>query len=58
MAGNLDKYPKVKAFLWMLEARGMEGQYYGIVLETDLKVQTKLANMFLNLLYWDEAERE
>lgn len=53
MAGNTDRYPKMRAFLWTLEARGIKRQYSGIVPEVDLEEQTKLANMFLNLLYWD-----
>lgn len=55
MENNLDRYPKMNAFLWTLEARGMKGQYYGAVMESDLEEQMKLANMFLNLLYWDEV---
>jgi len=53
MADNADRYPKMKAFLWTLEARGIKRQYYGIVPRADLEEQTKLANMFLNLLYWE-----
>ena len=55
MAGNLDKYPRMRAFLWTLESRGIKGKSYGIVKKTDLHEQTKLANMFLNLLYWNEV---
>jgi hypothetical protein len=53
MSCKPDRYPKMSAFLWTLEARGKNGRYYGTVPETDLEEQTKLANMFLNLLYWD-----
>jgi hypothetical protein len=56
MAENLDRYPKMRAFLWTLEARDIKGQRYDIVPAADLEEQTKLANMFLNLLYWDETE--
>ena len=56
MYENLSRYPKMGAFLWTLESRGIKGQYYGIVKETELEEQTKLANMFLNLLYWNEIE--
>ena len=54
MANNLDRFPKLRAFLWTLDARGIEGKYFGVVSETDLEEQTKLASMFLNLLYWDD----
>jgi hypothetical protein len=56
LAENIVRYPKMGAFLWTLEARGIKGQYYGVVNKTDLEEQTKLANMFLNLLYWNETE--
>ncbi len=56
MAGSLERYPKMGAFLWTLEARGIEGRYYGVVSNEDLEEQTKLANMFLNLLYWEDIE--
>jgi hypothetical protein len=54
MANNLEKFPGLRAFLWTLDARGIEGKYFGVVPETDLEEQTKLVCMFLNLLYWDE----
>ena len=52
MACNSDRYPKSRAFLWTLEARGIKGQYYGVVPQYDLEEQTKLVNMFLSLQYW------
>jgi hypothetical protein len=56
MTTNIDRYPKMRAFLWTLESRGMKAQYYGIVPEAQLEEQTKLANSFLSLLYWDSAD--
>lgn len=56
MAANLDRYPKMRAFLWTLESRGIKAQHYGIVPESHLEEQTKLANSFLSLLYWDDTE--
>lgn len=50
---SLDRYPKLKAFLWTLESRGISGFFYGVVPLEELEEQTKLVNMFLNLLYWD-----
>lgn len=54
MAGNLDRYPKLGAFLWTLESRDIKGKHYGVISKTLLEEQTKLANMFLGLLYWDK----
>ncbi len=53
MQKQVEKYPKLKAFLWTLESREIQGRYFGIVPEEDLIEQIKLVNMFLNLLYWD-----
>lgn len=55
MEQNLEKYPIFKAFLWMLESRGIMGKFYGSVLLEDLNEQAKLAKMFLSLMYWEEA---
>jgi hypothetical protein len=55
MANNLDRFPRLRAFLWTLDAREIEGKYFGVVPEADLEEQVKLASMFLNLLYWDES---
>lgn len=56
IGSNLDRYPKLRAFLWTLESRGIKGQYYGITPIQNLEEQTKLANTFLSLLYWDNTE--
>ena len=52
---NTDKYPKLKAFLWTLESRGIKGENFGITPLNDLEEQVKLVIMFLDLLYWDEV---
>jgi len=49
---NVDKYPKFKSFLWTLESRGITGQEFYPMNESELNEQAKLVNMFLNLLYW------
>lgn len=54
MGANVARYPKMGAFLWTLESREIKGKYYGVVPEAHLEEQTKLANMFLNLMYWDK----
>ena len=50
---NLDKYPRLKAFLWMLSSRGMNPQYFGISDDFVLEEQIKLINSFLRLAYWE-----
>lgn len=52
---NTEQYPCFKAFLWTIESKGMVGSYYGIVSTEDLNEQAKLVQMFLKLMYWDEA---
>ena len=54
MRKHTHEYPKFKAFLWTLESREIKGKYFGIVPPADLREQSKLINMFLNLLYWEE----
>lgn len=49
---NIDKYPRVKAFLWTIEARGMKGKKYQIAKKEDLEEQIKIVNSFLKLAYW------
>ena len=56
MADNLERFPKMGAFLWTLEARGIKGQHQGVVKLAELEEQLKMVNMFLSLLYWDKAE--
>ncbi|WHH59245.1 hypothetical protein [Petroclostridium sp. X23] len=53
MEQQIERFPKLKAFLWTLESRDIKGHYFGVVYEKDLMEQVKLVNMFLSLLYWD-----
>ena len=52
MKQNVDKYPKVKAFLWTLDSRNIKGKKYNITKKDDLEEETKLVNSFLKLAYW------
>ena len=49
---NIEKYPRLKAFLWTLSSRNIEGQKYNIASKEELEEQTKLINSFLKLAYW------
>ena len=46
------KFPKLKAFLWTIESRGMIPKKYNITDKQELEEQTKLINSFLKLTYW------
>lgn len=52
MNENIDRFPKLKAFLWTLSSRNMNGKKYNIAKIEDLEEQTKLINSFLKLVYW------
>lgn len=52
MQENVEKYPKLKAFLWTLSSRGIIGKKYNVSKKDELKEQTKLVNSFLKLAYW------
>lgn len=52
MKENIDRFPKIKAFLWTLSSRDMNGKKYNISNNDDLEEQTKLVNSFLKLAYW------
>lgn len=51
MQENVDRFPKLKAFLWTLSSRNMTGKKYHIAKQEDLEEQTKLINSFLKLAY-------
>ena len=51
MKNNVEKFPKLKAFLWTLESRNIKAIKYNISKE-ELEEQTKLVNSFLKLAYW------
>ncbi len=52
LKNNIEKYPKLKAFLWTLDSRNIKPKQYNISNKEDLEEQTKLINSFLNLAYW------
>ena len=52
MENNINKFPKLKAFLWTLESRNMKSKKYNISNTEELEEQVKLVNSFLKLAYW------
>ena len=49
---NLQKFPRLKAFLWTLESRNIEIKKFNVSKEEDLEEQAKLINSFIKLSYW------
>ncbi len=49
---NIERFPKLKAFLWTLSSRDMNSKKYNISKAEDLEEQIKLVNSFLKLAYW------
>lgn len=49
---NINKFPRMKAFLWTLESRNIKGIKYNVTTNEELEEQTKLINSFLKLSYW------
>ncbi len=52
MKENVERFPKLKAFLWTLSSRNINGKKYDVSNLEELEEQTKLINSFLNLAYW------
>lgn len=52
MKENIEKFPKLKAFLWTLSSRNIKDIKYNIANKEELEEQTKLVNSFLKLAYW------
>ena len=52
MKNNLERFPKLKAFLWTLDSRNIKAKKYNVSQEEELEEQTKLVNSFLKLAYW------
>ena len=52
MKESVNRFPKLKAFLWTLDSRNIKAKKYNISTEGELKEQTKLVNSFLKLAYW------
>ena len=42
MQENVERFPKLKAFLWTLSSRNMTGKKYHIAKQEELEEQTKL----------------
>lgn len=53
MEENIMRFPRIKAFLWTLEARNIKGKIYNVSNKDELEEQTKLINSFLKLAYWN-----
>ena len=49
---NIDRYPRLEAFLWTIESREMMPEYFGEAEIHDMEEQIKLINSFLKLAYW------
>ncbi len=52
MKENVERFPKLKAFLWTLSSRDINEKKYNVAKKEDLEEQTKLVNSFLKLAYW------
>lgn len=52
MKENVNRFPKLKAFLWTLDSRNINAIKYNISNIEELEEQTKLVNSFLKLAYW------
>lgn len=52
MKENLDRFPKLKVFLWTIESRNIKAKKYNVSSLEELEEQTKLVNSFLKLAYW------
>lgn len=52
MQENVERFPKLKAFLWTLSSRNIIGEKYNVSNKEELEEQTKLVNSFLKLAYW------
>ena len=50
---NVDRYPRLKAFLWTLSSRDMNPKRFGLVEQALLEEQVKLIHSILRLAYWE-----
>ena len=48
----IQRFPKLKAFLWTLSSRNIHGTKYNVAKKEDLEEQVKLINSILKLAYW------
>lgn len=49
---NIKRFPRLKAFLWTLQARNIDAKKFNVANKEDLEEQTKLINSFIKLAYW------
>ena len=52
MKESVNRFPKLKAFLWTLDSRNFKAKKYNVSTEEELEEQIKLVNSFLKLAYW------
>ena len=52
MEENINRFPKLKAFLWTLDSRNIKAKKFNISNTEELEEQTKLINSILKLAYW------
>ena len=52
MEEYINRFPKLKAFLWTLDSRNIKAKKFNISNTEELEEQTKLINSFLKLAYW------
>ena len=52
MKKNIERFPKFKAFLWILKSRNIVAEEYDMESQEELEEQAKLINSFLRLAYW------
>ena len=52
MEENINRFPKLHAFLWTLDSRNIKAKKFNISNTEELEEQTKLINSFLKLAYW------
>lgn len=52
MKENIERFPRLKAFLWSIDFIDTDYKKYGVANKEDLEEQTKLINSMLKLAYW------
>ena len=52
MKENKNRFPKLKAFLWTISSRNLNGIKFNVSENDELEEQLKLVNSFLKLAYW------
>ena len=52
MEKNKKRYPRFKAFLWMIQSRDMIEKEYGVSSYEEIEEQMKIVNSILKFAYW------